>query len=206
MPDCTFILLVRRFIDGNREAFTRIYNQCRSQVCSFIYSIIKDLGVAEDLTQETLFRAYSRRQELKNPESFLSWLMQIAKNLALNYLKRGHGLRDLLNPTQRDFLNIDELVDSIPDEYERSFEQVLDLEEDLEELESLVIEVLGNLPQKYRRIIILRYYESLSHSEIADILNCSKGAAKLRLHRAMQKLKRESLKKLRTLDLDTYDV
>ncbi len=163
-----------------------------------IYAYLRRRGFsaeeADDLTQETLIRAYTHLPGFRGT-SLGAWLYRIAANVSVDYLRKQRLVT----------LSLDAPVDgaagpgvaSIPAE-----EEPLDLrlcrDEDRHHMQS----VIGLLPECHQRVLRLRYYEDCSLAEISVALNCSPMAAKLRVFRAVSALRKRwrSLESLGTME------
>lgn len=128
---------------------------------------------ADDLTQETLIRAYTHLDGFRGV-SMDAWLFRIAANVAVDFLrKRRVPTVPLENGVQ---------VESAEEEPGRSL--------DREEQRAQVLSVIHELPLCHQRILMLRYYEDRSLAEIAGAMNCTPMAAKLRVFRAVTALRK----------------
>src|SRR5215472_18306206 len=82
--------LLERFTQGDADAFEDLFRRFQGQVFAWIVRIVRDRGVAEDLTVETFWRIYRARARFRPEGSFAAWAYRIATNLALNHLRRRH--------------------------------------------------------------------------------------------------------------------
>src|SRR5215831_21022117 len=80
--------LLERFAKGDLEAFEDLFRQFQSQVYAWVVRIVRDRGVAEDLTVETFWRIYRSRMSFDPQGNFGAWAYRIATNLALNHIRR----------------------------------------------------------------------------------------------------------------------
>ena len=79
--------LLERFAQGELEAFETVFRQFQGEVFGWIVRIVRDPGIAEDLTVETFWRIYQARSRFDPTRSFGAWARRIATNVALDYLK-----------------------------------------------------------------------------------------------------------------------
>ena len=154
-------------------------------LCAFlsqrITTKIRAQDAAQDLVQETMLQAYLCLKDLRNVESFRSWLYGIVLNVAKSYLrdqKRRSRFSEALNDDQQESLWNSSSASKDP--------QQIAIER---ELHSLVLSAIEELPQTYREAARLYYYESLTLHEIAAITSASPGTIKVRLHRARNYLR-----------------
>lgn len=151
---------------GDQKAFLQLIEGDKEKLYKMAYLYVKNENDALDIVQETITKAYVNMRTVKEERYFSTWLTKILINTALDVLRKNSKI----------ILLKDELVErQSPD---MRIEEKLDLLEAIEQLE-----------EKYKTVIILRYYRDLPVQEIADYLNCPEGTVKSNLHRAIQKLK-----------------
>ncbi len=78
--------LLKRFTEGDVEAFEELFRRFQAEVYAWIVRIVRDPGIAEDLTVETFWRIYRSRARFDPEKSFAAWARRIATNLAIDYL------------------------------------------------------------------------------------------------------------------------
>jgi RNA polymerase sigma-70 factor (ECF subfamily) len=88
--------LLRRFALGEIDAFETLVRQFQGDIYAWIVRIVRDPGIAEDLTVETLWRIYRARQQFRMDGNFPAWVRRIATNLAIDYLRRNRPEQSLL--------------------------------------------------------------------------------------------------------------
>ena len=131
------------------------------------YSYVKNADDALDIVQESVYKAISSMDSLKNHDYIKTWFYRIVVNTSLDFLRK-----------QRKRFAVDEDVLTSFD-----FRTVDDYEDfDLQE-------ALDNLPDKYRTVVILRYFEDLKIDEIAEILNENTNTVKTRIYKSLEKLR-----------------
>ncbi len=148
------------------EAFNEIYTRYSRIIHGYIYSLIKDSDVVEDVFQETFvkFYDYALKYEIKNIQAFL---LLSSKNRCLNYFKnKKHNIE----------IREDILSENNIDEIEKN------------ELMELIISSLDLLDDIYRECFTMREFEGLTYSEIADRLGITTENAKVRSLRAKRKI------------------
>jgi RNA polymerase sigma-70 factor (ECF subfamily) len=134
---------------------------------------------AEDLLQETYFRAFRAMDNLREKSTLKGWLFTILRNIWLNELRRRKTLPMHVEIHENDYL-ADELTGNTQDSLE-----TLIGNEDRERVRSAIY----SLPVDFREIILLREFEELSYQEIATVLDCPAGTVMSRLGRARAKLR-----------------
>ncbi len=169
--------LVKQFKNGDERAFNDLVNSYKKQIYHIILRMIRNSDDAMDLAQDTFIRAYKNINNFKEESSFYTWIYRIAVNLCLNHIKRNKI---------KSWLSFDEIPKPIKakkDNPVRETERI--------ELQELINEAVRNLPERQRAIFIMRYYEDMSHKEIAKILDRSEGAVKAGYFHAVKKLQKE---------------
>jgi len=170
--------LVARAASGDQEAFRLIFERYSRPVISFIYDLVSDRDLAEELAQETFVRAFrslaARRQETK----LSTWLFGIAKNVARESLRarardQRHG--DLADGTVLD----------LSDREPVPVNQLLN-----KELNELIQNSLALLDEDKRMVFTLKVFQQCSYQEIADITGFSIPKLKTDLHRARTEMRR----------------
>lgn len=153
-----------------------LYDRHQAGVRAFIASLVRDWPLADDLCQETFLRALEHGAELADPAKARPWLYRIARNLSLDHLRQRAAReprREELSP---------ELQDGLASLTEALLER--------RQMSACVRSKVAFLPPEQASVIHLHDLAGLSHAEIAQVLQISEGAAKVRLHRARQALKR----------------
>jgi RNA polymerase sigma-70 factor, ECF subfamily len=166
--------LLERFAHGELEAFETVFRQFQGEVFGWIIRIVRDPGIAEDLTVETFWRIYRARSRFDPTRSFGAWARRIATNTALDYLKTVRP-EVLLTENQAQVMPLNPGVQrNIRDRIEQAFIQ---------------------LPPKLQVAARLALIEEQSYEEIAGALGISAGAVKSRVFRAVHLL-RKKLKRM----------
>jgi RNA polymerase sigma factor (sigma-70 family) len=176
--DKELVILARQ---GDREAFGCLIERYQMLARRIALRMISAEDAAQDLVQEAMLQAYLSLNDLRNEESFRSWLYGIVLNVSKNYLreeKRRSRFSEALNDDQPEGLWNSSGATKDP--------QQIAIER---ELHSLVLSAIEELPEASREAARLYYYESLTLHEIAAISGAAPGAIKVRLHRARKYLR-----------------
>jgi len=185
----TDIELMLRLKNDDLEVFDVLYERYKRPLLNFIFRIVGQQEVAEEIFQEVFTQVFRRRKSYQPRAKFTTWLYKIAYNLSLKELRRRRRWGD------KEVFSEDE------DGKRKEMEQIRDEGENPEEIYTrareveLVKSALQKLPEIHRKIVILREYQNLSYSEIAELLGIAEGTVKSRLFRARLTLK-ELLKDL----------
>jgi RNA polymerase sigma-70 factor (ECF subfamily) len=170
----------------------------RSQIRRHLLAMVHDAEAAEDLTQETYGRALAQLDSLRDPRASLAWLYRVATNVALDRLRRKA-------PATVPFDDI--AAGQVDAAAARERAGVSLIEEALErsEMSECVQGYLQALPDDYRVAILLHDVHGLTNPEVADLVGCSLPTAKIRVHRAHERL-RDTLKGVCDFHLDDRGV
>ena len=175
--------LVRMAQNGSEEAFTILLTRYRSLIWGLAFRICRSEEDAYDVCQETAVRLWKNIRSYRPFNSFQSWLRTIAVNEALRWLKSRKNERVTIAPEE-----------SIPwDLHSGANKARFRLE--TEDKKEAIMSAMEKLSPSQNTAMVLRYFEDLSISEIARLMNCSEGSVKKHLFRAMDKLKRSILLK-----------
>ena len=179
--------LMLRYKDGDKDAFEMLYRRYEKPVLDLIYRMVMDASEAESLCQEAFYRVIKARKRYKATAQFKTWLFQIALNLCRDRLRRmKHRSHLSLNAHVVAHNDGDiELQDCISSP---SPDAAANLES--ARLESLIKSAIASLPEEEHLVVVMKEYQGMSYSEIAEVMNCPVGTLKSHNHRAHQKLKK----------------
>lgn len=167
---------------GSQEAFRTLVLRHQDRVYRLVLRMVRDPGVAEDLTQETFLKAYRALGSYDPRWKLASWLLKIAHNATIDHLRRQRlDTRPLESGADEDASGpIAQLADeSLPDPEQRARGQAL-----ARDLQTAV----GALEPAYRELLLLRFQEGLAYHEIAAVTGLPLGTVKVRLHRGRKRL------------------
>ena len=174
--------LVCEYANGNNEAFDTLLIRYKQRLCSYIFQMVRDRDLADDIFQETFIKAITtiRQGRYSDMGKFSAWLYRIARNLAVDSFRAEKG-ENVVSADDADYdvLNRRELA-------EDTIEDVmvdLQIEEDLRRL-------VDRLPDVQRQVLEMRYYQDLSFKEIAEITGVSINTALGRMRYAILNLRR----------------
>ena len=151
--------------------------QYRSRVTRYIHYLVRDAGEAEDLTQETLLRAYRQRSTLRDPAALESWLYQIATHISIDRLRQRVRTVDLQVHTP-----IEDLP--IADQDRPSPLTIIQQRE----MSECVQRYVADLSDAYKAVLLMHDSDGLTANEIAHLLQLPLTTVKMRLHRARHQL------------------
>jgi RNA polymerase sigma-70 factor, ECF subfamily len=176
--DAELMLRVRA---GDSTSFTLLLEKHRGPVIHFIYRMVLNQAIAEELAQEVFLRVYRSRESYEPTAKFTTWLFRIATHLALNWIRDGKNERGQESLDGE----IQEGVGRQVADRSRNVEQVLVYRVRLKE----VREAIDLLPAKQRAAVLMHKYQEMEYSQIAKALGCSESAVKSLLFRAYETLR-----------------
>jgi len=172
--------LMLRVKEGDGASFASLLEKYRSSVIHFLYRMVQDSAVSEELAQEVFLRVYRSRESYQPTARFTTWLFRIATHLALNWLRdsKSERVQGRLDDTEEGAAR--EVTDRLP-----TVEQRLLGEARLTEVRRAV----AALPDKQRAAVLMHKYDEMEYSQIAKVLSCSESAVKSLLFRAYETLR-----------------
>jgi RNA polymerase sigma-70 factor, ECF subfamily len=185
-------LLIERCQTGDREAFEELFYAYRDDVFRFAYLVVRDSSLAQDVVQEAFLKVFRSINKFQFRSSFKSWLYRVAVNEAITILRRRRVKEDL-EPTP-DANRGREAVQAT-----RAWqpeEAVLESEE-----RRLLRGAIGQLDPVHRSVVVLKYFDEFSDTEIAAVIGCPPGTVKSRLHRARELLRNAMARQMGRPDL-----
>jgi RNA polymerase sigma-70 factor, ECF subfamily len=178
--------LVESVLKGAHERYSELVRRYKSLVTQYCYSRVSQRETAEDLAQETFVRGFQALDHLKKASAFSGWLLSIAHNVCIDYLRNksrtvpleSYGPKDSQGQILLESKNDTPVMDKMANE----------------EMRDRILGAINSLGEEYRVTLVLRHVNGLSCEEIAENLNVSLGTVTSRLSRA-HKLLREKLTK-----------
>jgi len=177
--ECSDAELVSGTLAGDRDAFSRIVSRYQILICSLAYSRIGNLGMSEDVAQETFITAWKHLRLLREPEKLRAWLCGIVRNRIHKHLYQ-EGRQPVHDAEPLEAVAASPACEALPSE------QAISREE-----EAILWRSLEKIPDLYREPLILFYrqYQSIEH--VAMELELSEDAVKQRLARGRKLLQEE---------------
>jgi len=170
--------------NGDRAAFGRIVSGCQNGITAIALAITRDVGASEDIAQDAFLSAWNHLPKLRNQSSFLPWLRQITRNLAHDHLRRRYSEKRI-DGDMDDILAV--VADPTPDHPDRLGRQ---------QEEAVVADLIDELPEETREILLIYYREGQSSKQVASLLGMQDAAVRKRLSRARQSLHQGLLERL----------
>jgi RNA polymerase sigma-70 factor, ECF subfamily len=155
---------------AHAEAFAELLPRYRGKVYRLCCALLGDPAQAEDAAQESLVRIWRALPNYDGRASLSTWIYTITRNRCLTAIQR-----------RRDFAPLDEEVEHLAGDLQSAAP-------DPDEVPALLRELVNALPERYRRVLTLFYYEDRSVSEVAEMLAIPQGTVKTTLYRARAQL------------------
>ena len=175
--------LISECIAGNDEAVATLVRQYETGVFRLALSIVGDPAEANEITQETFIAALRALPSYQEQQSFRAWLYKIALNHSRSHLRKRKAL-ERLRTTLTSIFQVETQKQVLPEEAAIQNER-----------EASIWSTLNRLDERYRTVVILRYFHELSIAEISEVLSVNEGTIHSRLYSAREKL-RKALKDL----------
>ena len=174
-------LLVKNYILGDESSLEILIKKHQQRLFSFIYSKVKDKDVANDIFQDTFIKVIKtlKKGNYNEEGKFLPWVMRIAHNLIIDYFRKNNRMPNFKNSDEFDIFSIIS-DDSLNVEKQIIQEQIFD---DVREL-------INELPEEQKEVLIMRMYRDMSFKEISDNTGVSINTALGRMRYALINLRK----------------
>ena len=174
--------LVGLYAKGNNEAFDILLNRHKDRIYSYIYYIVHNRDLTEDIFQETFVKAIMTIRQGKYTENgkFPAWITRIAHNLIIDYQRQEKSENQISN---------DELSADIFNNKELS-EGTIEDSIIKKQIDADIRKLISVLPDNQKEVLIMRYYKNMSFKEIADATNVSINTALGRMRYAILNMRR----------------
>ncbi len=166
------------------QEFARIVETHRPQIFRFLLASLRDVDLAETLTQECFLKAHRNWEGFRGESSAMTWLMRIAINLQKDHWRNRRI--QFWRQTRTNSVDLDEASEWLPSG-ERSAEQQMLAREQV----AHVWQAVKGLSERQRTVFLLRYVEEQELKEIAEATGLSEGTVKAHLSRALERVRRE---------------
>ncbi len=173
--------VIRRFLDGDAEAFTEIVRTWETRVFNFAWRYLGNREDAQDVVQETFLSVFKAAKGLRDPDSFPTWLYRIALNHCRSHWRKRTAELSLDDPLQYNEDSGDDLTLAMT---------TGKCENDMLETRDLIRKALLGLSDEHRAAIILKEYLGLNLEEVARVMDCPLSTAKSRLYHGLRGVQR----------------
>ena len=175
-------MLLQQFLEGDSGAFSALVERYQQGLYSFLVRFVGDAGLAEDVFQETFLQVYQSASMFDTTRRFRPWLFTVAANKARDALRsrkrRSAAPLDATVTGTQDTKNT--YANLIPSEIPSPEKNSMNLE-----MRENVKTMIDQLPDNYRIVLTLSYFQEIPHKDIAEILDVPVGTVKSRLHGAV---------------------
>lgn len=173
--------LIEDYLAGDGQAFDKLVQKYVKPVYNFLYHLMSDKAILDDLTQETFVKAWKNIRRFDQSKNFKTWIFTIARNTAWDYHKKKKTIPFSAFEDEVGNSQLKQISDNniLPDEILMDADAKINLEEKFKQL-----------PANYSALLLLHYKDDLSLSEISDILKKPYNTIKSQHARALTSLKK----------------
>lgn len=173
--------LIHQYISGNEMCLKMLINRHKSKIFTSIYFLVKDRALAEDIFQDTFLKIINtlKKGQYQEEGKFLQWAMRIARNLVIDYYRKIAKLPVVTDTEGNDLFS-----------YLVIAEETREDEIIREQSHDRVRQLIQQLPEEQREVLILRHYANLSFKEISDLTGVSINTALGRMRYALGNMRK----------------
>jgi RNA polymerase sigma-70 factor (family 1) len=171
---------MKLFNDGDAKAFEKVFTEYYPSMVYYAKSFLREKDAARDIAQDALTKLWENRCDMKNPENIKAFLYVTTRNACLNYLRHEKVVQNTMNKLPGYFETTTAGIEDI---------SLLKTEVVSVEVLQLITEVLAKMPEKYRHIITLLYFENKSLQEVSSLLKLPYQTVSTHKIRALKLLK-----------------
>jgi RNA polymerase sigma-70 factor, ECF subfamily len=172
--------LVRQARAGRTAAYEELVRRWAGRITALCHARVKRAHLADELAQETLLRGFRALNSLTDPERFGPWLCGIALRACLDWLKSKQNNQVPFSVLGSDYN---------PDECLHSRQSSVEAEQERDEERRQILAEVEALPEEYRTVILLYYYQDLTYRDLAKLLGVSSATVNARLTKARSMLR-----------------
>lgn len=174
--------IITDYLNGEKEEFTEIVNRYLKMVYNFVYRLVSSEKEAEDITQEVFLKVWKNVKNFDVEKSLKTWIFTIAKNTAFDYLRK----RKDIPMSVFDNDEGENVIEDNLEDIERRPDEVFALAQNKKQINKVIKEL--SIIQK--EVIILKYVNEMSLSEVSEIMDMSKDTVKSHHRRAILKMRK----------------
>ncbi|MCC5913449.1 MAG: sigma-70 family RNA polymerase sigma factor [Balneolaceae bacterium] len=183
MKDKELVALFRK--KNDQVAFRELMNRHQAKVYSYIFSMIQNREVANDIFQETFTKVVTKMDDTYNEQGkWIAWVMRIAHNATIDHIRKQKRFVDVSSSYDKESKS--DFYDRLPDEDALSQHEELELSEST----SSLLRHISNLPEEQRTVVMLRHYYEMPFKEIAELTDVSINTALGRMRYALINLRK----------------
>jgi RNA polymerase sigma-70 factor (ECF subfamily) len=180
--------LLAHYTAGEEAAFREIVSRYKNSLYAFLRQFLNRHDLVEDVFQETFLQLYSSRESFDTNRPLRPWLFTIAANKAKDALRKWQRTSAVSIGTMADSqeLSFDEMLNTVTSDDTMPYEEL-----QKGETSKRVGQIIANMPENLREILILAYFQRFSYKQMAEILSIPIGTVKSRLHTAVGRFAKE---------------
>ena len=173
--------LVSDYINGNEYALEILIKRHQQRLFSFIYSKVKDRDITEDIFQDTFIKVIRtlKKGNYNEEGKFLPWVVRISHNLIIDYFRKSNRMPKFRNTDEFDIFSV--LGDGVLNAEKKIIK---------EQIHADVRELVNELPEEQRQVLIMRMYNDMSFNEISENTGVSINTALGRMRYALINLRK----------------
>jgi RNA polymerase sigma-70 factor, ECF subfamily len=169
--------------DGDEIAFKTLLDRHQTKIYSYIYSMVGNPEVANDIFQETFTKVITKMDDTYNEQGkWIAWVMRIAHNATIDYLRKQKRFVDVNAQGDPDY----DFYDRLPDDSITDAQESIEMDESKKSL----MKHINELPPEQREVVMLRHYYEMSFKEIAELTDVSINTALGRMRYALINLRK----------------
>ncbi len=168
--------MIKRVKEGDNDAYMELVNGCQQRLYRRACTLLANGETAEDILQEALLTAYRAIPRFRGNSSFYTWIYRILVNKCYDYLRQKRNIEQSFGDGEPPLVQ----------------DERINLEKNLElsDVSRYLIEKINQLDKKYRSVVMLRYFDEMSHEEISKLTHINVGTVKSRLFKARELIRR----------------
>jgi RNA polymerase sigma-70 factor, ECF subfamily len=181
LDDQELVRVYRR--KGDERAFKILLERHKSKIYSYIYSMVNNADVANDIFQDTFTKVVTKLDDTYDEQGkWIAWVMRIAHNATIDHIRKQRRYVDVNANSESDY----DFYDRLPDEGEPGSHERVEMAED----KAALMRHIAGLPVEQREVVMLRHYYELSFKEIAELTGVSINTALGRMRYALINLRK----------------
>ena len=178
--------LIHKFLNGDTGAFNTLVWRWEKPLFNFIYRNLGEQDAAKDVCQTVFIRTFKELKRLRDPDKFSSWIYRIAHNLCKDEFKRRKRHRVVYLDEMSNNEDHAQSIRHVPDMSQQTPEDICHHEQ----VGEILKEMLQELPEEQRIVVVMKQYQGLKFTEIAAILNQPVNTIKSRLYYGLRALRK----------------
>jgi len=180
--------LLARYARGDEAAFREIVSRYKNSLYAFLRQFLNRQELVEDVFQETFLQLFTSRESFDPSRPLRPWLFTIAANKAKDALRKSQRIAAIPIGTLSDSeeMSFDDVLNTLSSDSTMPYEEL-----EQAETSARVAQIIANMPDNLREILILAYFNKFSYKQMASILSIPIGTVKSRLHTAVARFAKE---------------